>query len=113
MRARHIKGSAVSYTSSLDDVIISLCRDYKRREDIVKSSGCTERTAIEYRYLNYRMREAAEDIAGEVYAVAFIRDIGEKIGYARTEIEGFCEADYKSTKLRIKLGIARSLHLLD
>jgi hypothetical protein len=113
MRARYISKGNVSYTASLDDVVIALCKDYGRREDIVNRSGCTERTAIEYRYLNYRIREAAEEIAGERYAMPFIEDIGKSIGYARTEMSGFCEADYKSTKRAVKLGIARSLHLLD
>lgn len=113
MRARYISGGAVSYTSSLDDLIISLCRDFKRREAVVCSSECKERTAIEYKYLNYKIREAAMEIVGERYAARFIDDIGKKTGYARTEIVGFSEADYKTVKRAVKLGIARSLHLLD
>ena len=113
MRARYIRGSKITYTSSLDDVIIALCRDYLRREDVVSVSGCNERTSIEYRYLNYRIKEAADEIVGERYALLFIEDIGKKMGYARSRIEGFSESDYKTMKRALKLGIARALHLLD
>ncbi len=113
MRSRYIKSGDLAYTSTLDDVIISLCRDYDRREDVIRRAVCSERTAIEYRYLNYRIREAAIEIAGERLALPFIEDIGKKIGYARTDMAGFSEADYKCSKRLVKLGIARSLHLFD
>ena len=37
--------------TSLDELVVSLCRDFKRREHSVKGGGITGRTVMEYKYI--------------------------------------------------------------
>ena len=101
------------YTESLDNLIVALCRDFSRREDSVARGTCSARTAMEYRYLNYGMLRAANEVAGEKLGCAYIYEIGEKIGYAYSSIEDVSEGTYKQIKKEVKLNIARKMHLLD
>ena len=68
---------------------------------------------MEYRYINFRIFEAAAEIATEELAVRFIYEIGNKIGYAKSELYQMSEANYKNKKSRIKRAIAEKLHLVD
>lgn len=105
MGVRSIRG----YTDALDALIISLCRDFSRRE----RGSDTRRVAMEYKYLNTRMLEAACDVAGEEYGRQMIKEIGERIGYAKSELDEPSEATYKRLKLATKIAIARRLYLFD
>ena len=101
------------FTKSLDAIIVALCRDYDRRRESVARGSCTQRVAMEYKYLNYRMKEAACEVAGERYGLTYINEIGKRIGYAGTRVECVSESVYKIEKLEVKLAIARRLALLD
>ena len=112
MCTRDIRASH-GYTPSLDALVVALCRDYDRREESILKSTCGGRVAIEYRYINYRILEAAREIAGSRYALLYIREIGKKVGYANSEIGCLSESAYKTEKLEVKLAVARRLSLLD
>lgn len=97
------------YTDSLDALVVALCRDFERRE----RESASRRVEMEYKYLNTRMLEAACDIAGAEHGRRMIEEIGERIGYAKSEIAEPSEASYKRLKLATKIAIARRLYLMD
>ncbi len=105
MGTRNIKG----YSESLDSLVIALCRDFERRQ------GRTDnrRVAMEHKYINTKMLEAAGEVIGGRYAEIMIREIGERIGYAASQIEDISESTYKRKKGEVKLAIARKLYLTE
>lgn len=98
---------------SADEVVIALCKDYARRESVIKEGNLSRRTLCELRYYNYTIFNAASEIVGERDAREFISDIGGSVGYAVSNLEYFSEAYYKSKKIEVKRNIARRLHLID
>jgi hypothetical protein len=68
---------------------------------------------MEYRYLNFKILTAATEIVGEEYAQTMIRDIGEGVGYAYTDLYLMSESSYKIKKAQVRENIARKLHLID
>lgn len=99
--------------STLDEVIVALCLDYERRRAAIAEGSYGKRTLMEYRYINFRIFEAAAEIAGERLAERFIYEIGNKIGYAAGELTQMSELSYKRKKCEIKRAIAQKLHLVD
>lgn len=99
------------YTQTLDGLVVALCADYERREGFIGKSILPKRCEMEYKYLNVKILEAAEEVAGERLAPIFIKDIGERVGYAYTEAYFLSESTYKRQKKEVKLEIARKLHL--
>ena len=101
-------------TDSLDLVVIALCLDYWRRDKIIRERSAERRTDTEFRYLNFYIYDAAAEIVGEGLAEIFIKEIGEKIGYANSAaFDHMSEATYKIRKKRVKDRIAEKLHLTD
>ena len=98
--------------SSLDALIVAMCRDYKRRESAIRAGELSRRTLMEYRYLDYRIFDGAADVVGCEDALIYIDEIGNKIGYANTALE-VSERTYKERKAAVKRSIARKLHLCD
>ena len=113
MRDKKIGKEDLGYTETLDMLVVALCRDFERRENAIAKRSCKTRTEMEYRYINYRILEAAEEIVGERYARIFIDEIGCRIGYAYSTVDCMSEFLYKERKKDMKLNIARRLHLLD
>ncbi len=105
-------GSAVS-SESLDMLVVAICADYERRSSAINEKSVSRRTEMEYRYLNYRIYNAAAEIVGEIYAPDMIREIGMRRGYAKSAIDDYCEKSYKVKKQQIKMNIAKKLHLID
>ena len=101
-----------SFSPSLDLLVVALCADYERREALIYSRSLPSRVEAEYRYLNAKIRCAAEEILGEGIAPIMIKEVGERIGYAKTELGGMSEKSYKTKKHALKLKIAKRLHLL-
>ena len=100
------------FSETLDFLIIALCRDFETRERSIKEKSCNRRTLMEYEYINRRLVDAAREIGGESYGI-YIKEIGERIGYAYSRIDHLSETDYKVKKREVKLNIARKMHLLD
>ena len=113
MGAWDINDKTPGFGSTLDLLIIALCRDYERREEAILSKSCGARVFMEYQYLNYRISEAACETAGSSYARTYINEIGKKIGYAGSKIPYISESTYKTEKQAVKLAIARKLALID
>ena len=107
MRDRNLK-----YTT-LDLLVIALCRDYERRKRLIRERGISYRTETEFIYLNYKVLNAARDIAGIRDAEIFIHEIGNKTGYLNTRLSYYSESVYKKYKRAIIENIARALHLCD
>ncbi len=110
MGAGHVNDKGFSET--LDFLIIALCRDFETRERSIKEKSCNRRTLMEYEYINRRLVDAAREIVGNSYEI-YIKEIGERIGYAYSKIQHLSETDYKVKKREVKLNIARKMHLLD
>ena len=96
----------------LEEVIKSLCADYTRRALVIECRSAPFNVIMEYRFLNYRMINAAIEVAGPRDARRFIKDIGESIGYSESELYLLSESVYKQRKAEVKNNIARRLSLL-
>ena len=99
--------------STLDTLVIALCLDYGRRREAIEEGGVSKRVDTEFRYLNFKIFDAVAEIAGEEDAESFIREIGERRGYAKSELWHLSEGTYKDYKRTIKDNIAKKLHLTD
>lgn len=104
--------SNIGYTETLNLLIVAFCRDYFSRKKAIEQRACAKRTLMEYEYLNRRISDAALEIAGNEYEI-YIKEIGDNIGYASSEVESVSEPAYKKTKKEIKVNIAKKLHLID
>lgn len=96
---------------TLDDLVVTLCADYFRRKRLIERRAATYSVIMECRFLNYRILDAASQIAGERDAEVFIREIGEGVGYANSALDTMSERTYKERKLEVKRAIARRLSL--
>jgi hypothetical protein len=101
------------YKNTLDNLIVALCLDIERRKTAIEKNEFSPRTIMEYRYINYHIEEAANEIAGERLGAIYINEIGKKIGYAYSKIVCLSELPYKEQKREVKLNIAKKLHLFD
>ena len=99
--------------NSVDAIVEAMCLDFERRAVAIRQGSVTHRTEMEYRYLNYKIFTASEQILGEDRALIMIDDIGARRGYAKSELYDTSERDYKEKKRMVKENIARALHLID
>ena len=99
--------------STLAELVEALCKDYGRRQALLNDETTSRRVKNELVYLNMRLFEAVGEIVGGNLAEAFIHDIGEGIGYARTELAFFSESEYKAQKRIAVQNIAKRLFLCD
>ena len=99
--------------NTLDALITALCLDYGRRQRAIEARSAARRTETEFRYLNFKMLDAAAEVVGERFAEIYIYEIGRQIGYAKTAIDCVSEVTYKSYKRMVRDNIAKKLHLTD
>ena len=97
---------------SVDNLIVALCLDYFRRKSAIEEKSAPKRVDTEFRYLNFKMFDAAAEIAGEGMAEKFIYEIGKRIGYAKSALSSVSESTYKTYKSLIKANIAKKLYLV-
>lgn len=98
--------------TTVDTLVIALCLDYERRAAAILSRMAAKRTDTEFRYLNFNIFEATAEIVGERYAEIYIKEIGERTGYAKSKITFVGEVQYKKNKRNIKDNVAKKLHLI-
>jgi hypothetical protein len=96
----------------VEEIIKSLCADYTRRALVIECRNAPFNVIMEYRFLNYRMMNAAIEVAGPRDARCFIKDIGEATGYAESDLFLLSESVYKQRKNAVKNNIARRLSLM-
>ena len=96
----------------LDALITALCADYSRRLEVILSRNAPYNVIMEYRFLNYRIMNAAMEVAGTRDAIAFINDIGYNVGYAQSDLWVLSEACYKQRKKAVRDNIAKRLSLM-
>lgn len=97
----------------LELMLVGLCADYFRREEVLRAGSVGFRLRMEYAYLNARIHDAARELCeDEGEARLFIREIGEKRGYAGSETL-LSESVYKQRKREIRYAILRKLHLFE
>lgn len=100
------------YSETLDYLIVAICRDFRTRQRAIVEKRFKRRTLMEYEYLNRQLIEATTDIVGKDYEI-YIDEIGNKVGYAYSKIDGISETEYKQRKREVKIRIAKRLHLMD
>ncbi len=98
---------------AVKQTVASLCADFERRKGLIEGKLLSRRTEHEFRYLNFKIAEAAIEVAGEKLAPVFIEEIGSKTGYAKSKLYYMSERMYKIQKSEIVLNIAKKLHLTD
>lgn len=98
--------------NSLDNLIVALCLDYFRRQEAIEDRSAPKRVDTEFRYLNFKMFDAAAEIVGEEAAEDYILEIGERTGYAKSVLYSVSESTYKIHKQLIKQNIAKKLYLV-
>jgi len=100
--------------NSLDVLVRALCLDYSRRERAIAERSVTHRTDTEFRYYNFKIFDAVAEVVGESHAEIYIKEIGECIGYAKSELGlTLSEITYKKRKRFAMDNVARRLHLCD
>lgn len=97
---------------TLSALVTALCADYNRRAEIINDRSRERRLRMECRYINMRIFEAAAEVAGTALSNIFIDEIGRSVGYASSEAVILSESTYKDYKRRIRIGIAKKLHLI-
>lgn len=97
----------------VDAIVVALCADYARRDRALAERSVGHGAEMEYKYLNYKMFDAAAEVVGVDDAVTIIREIGTRVGYAKCENYDVSERIYKERKREVKLSIARKLRLCD
>ena len=102
-----------SLEKSIVNIVEAHCLDFERRAKCIAEHIVTKRTEAEYRYLNAAVYTGAVNIVGRELAPSYIYDIGRKLGYAHSVIEGIGEVKYKNAKRLIKESVAKELHLID
>lgn len=96
----------------LDSLVVAYCADYTRRADVISKKNAPYNVIMEYRFLNYRIMNAAVEIAGTRDAIYLIKDIGENGGYAKSNLCAISEKMYKERKRVLKIHIAKRLSLI-
>ena len=96
---------------TLDAVIVALCADYPRRACAIEMESMPFNVVMEYRFLNYRILNAAMEASGERDALKFINEIGSRRGYVDSETY-LSESVYKNRKREVKENIAKKLSLI-
>jgi len=107
-----IRSIESDYVNTVDGIIVALCKDYERRENAIRNKSFSSRTSMEYEYINSKIREAAREIVGDE-ADKYVNEIGDRVGYAYSEVMTASESTYKKVKKEIKINIARKLHMID
>ena len=105
-------GVGVEIEETLSRLVVALCADFGRRCALIESGKVVRRVEMELRYLNAKIYDAASEVVGEEYAENIIYEIGNKIGYARSEISAWSESTYKIYKREVAINIARRLYLI-
>lgn len=95
----------------VERLVTAICADYFRRAEVIGNRSAPYNVIMEYRFLNYRIMNAAVEIAGPRDALGFIKDIGMDIGYAASELWILSERAYKTRKKEVRDNIARRLSL--
>ena len=96
---------------TLDAVIIALCADYARRAAAIEDGRIPFNVIMEYRFLNYRILNAAMEAAGERDAMSFVNELGKRRGYVDSETY-LSESVYKNRKKEVKENIAKKLSFI-
>ena len=99
-------------SSNTDKLIVALCADYFRRKRLIDRKLAPYNVIMECRYLNYRILDAACSVVGAQNAERMIREIGGRVGYVDSALDGMSETTYKIKKKEVKRAIAKRLSLL-
>lgn len=98
---------------TLDKLVVALCADFPRRKREIESGMASRRAEMEYRYLNFKMISAADEVVGIGRGEQMIEEIAKRIGYYSADFEDLSEKRYKLMKAEVKRNIARKLRLCD
>lgn len=98
---------------TLEALVRALCADYPRRQEEIEKSELSPRVLMEYKYFNVLIFRAVAEVVGELEAMLYIEDIGERRGYSKRLDLFISENTYDKRKRQCKINIARALKLAD
>jgi hypothetical protein len=105
--------NTMSKTDTLELLVRALCADYGRREEEIRKNEMSPRVLMEYKYFNVLILRAVAEVVGEIEAMTYIEDIGERRGYSKRIDLFISENTYDKRKRQCKINIARALKLTD
>ena len=105
--------NTMSKTDTLELLVRALCADYGRREEEIRKNEMSPRVLMEYKYFNVLIFRAVAEVVGELEAMPYIEDIGERRGYSKRIDLFISENTYDKRKRQCKINIARALKLAD
>ena len=105
-------GVGVNLDRSVFALVVAICADFERRRELIEKGNIPRRVEMELRYLNVKIYDAAAEIVGDDNAEQFINEIGNKVGYAKTEVWDMSEYTYKCYKNEVTRNIAKRLYLI-
>ena len=94
------------------EIVVALCNHYDVRARAINEKSISPRVRMEYVYINSKMLDASARVVGDVYAEIFIKEIGERIGYAKSATY-LSETVYKARKEEVKISILKEIYYID
>ena len=79
---------------------------------MVRNDSLSRRVAMEYKFLNLRIKEAAVETVGARLCEIMIKEIGDRTGYAKSSLYCYSERAYKEEKKKCIMNIAKKLYLI-
>lgn len=105
-------GNGVNLDKSVFELVVAICGDFERRRKLIEEGRLPRRVEMELRYLNVKVYDATVEVVGDDNAEQFINEIGNKVGYAKTQIWDMSECTYKCYKKEVMKNIAKRLYLV-
>ena len=93
-------------------IVCSLCKDYDRRAREVRKGEKDAATLLHYVHLNDVIDLSIASACEEGIRQQMREDIGNGVGYRRTQLYYIAEGTYKTRKRASIEAIARNLHLI-
>ena len=94
---------------SLSSLVKAFCLDYPR---ICGGASPGAEGGVDLSFYRISLFEGAAELVGEELAEDMIREIGNGVGYAKSQLYDFSEVTYKQYKMLARHNIARRLGLL-
>ena len=105
--------SGILIPDTVGALVRALCLDYPRRREIIENHTAAGRVENELKYYNYKMYDAVAEVVEEKMVNDMISDIGQRRGYAYSDIAYISETTYKLRKQEAIYNIAKRLYLIN
>ena len=107
-----MNNSGKKLPKDINDIINSLCHDYKRRKSLLERGKAHGQVKRYYIRLNNAIDEALEEECDEGLRTHILNDIGENRGYRKSAAYFVSQVTYYDRKRRVKFAMAKKLHFI-